>query len=333
MTITRRDFMKGAALLLATGCAAESADILGGKVVSNPDRQFADHDHAGLDYNVAMGTPIVAAANGLFLQNLDEQKGLSRGAIWIWHPTDVCTVYGHLSERRMNLRMQPVFRGQVIGYSGQTGTPWLHLHFEVDVGKIPNAKPVNPYNGFWATGKPRTYDGVTDYDKELREKRGKIQLSAPFIGSVPHGNVNLERIVATANTSEIAKYSDKPEEFVVPLFETSLALLYGKYKPLAKELVGIPILNDSITKEEALSVYKLYKAIEDVNFEQENMPKEHAIKIKAIKDVTQALVGERWNFYLQEMIRYGQEKDILEPLQTYTSLRLLLRDIWGKGTF
>ncbi|MFH1631559.1 MAG: peptidoglycan DD-metalloendopeptidase family protein [bacterium] len=95
-------------------------------------------EHSGLDTAVPTGTPIKAAAPGIVAW---ARTGSSYGNyVMVIHSGGVATLYAHLSSFSVSAD-QFVSRGQVIGYSGNTGfSTGPHLHFEVRINGI----PVNP---------------------------------------------------------------------------------------------------------------------------------------------------------------------------------------------
>jgi murein DD-endopeptidase MepM/ murein hydrolase activator NlpD len=89
------------------------------------------------DFNVPIGTAVVAAAPGLVLQT---QDGFDRSAdmdpdqynfVLLDHGNGVLTEYGHLRHHGTRVRPgQHVAQGELIGYSGDTGmSTGPHLHF------------------------------------------------------------------------------------------------------------------------------------------------------------------------------------------------------------
>jgi murein DD-endopeptidase MepM/ murein hydrolase activator NlpD len=85
--------------------------------------------HSGIDIRAAIGTPVLAAADGTVLRV--GRQSLAGKLIAVGHADDLATVYYHLSEIRV-VPGQTVRRGEVIGLAGNTGnatTP--HLHFGV----------------------------------------------------------------------------------------------------------------------------------------------------------------------------------------------------------
>jgi len=242
------------------------------KAVPYPDSGFGEtytgcgllrlSPHKGVDWFLDTGTPIVSAANGRITFN--GYLGGGGNGIKIRHSTVGHTGYAHL-DNSIAVQGSLAFRGMIIGYSGHTGSlagKYPHLHFELLA-----PEPVDPYKGFWAGSKAKTYDGVSDYDLQAKLS-GKVLLSAPFAGPVPTGNINLEKIISAADTAETStkKFVSEPELYKKELFTAALALISKKQKKIAVDLAELPILNDGITKEEALSVWKLYELIKDLSF-------------------------------------------------------------------
>lgn len=99
--------------------------------------------HAGTDFRAYCGTPILAAADGTvlyarYLEGLGNQVLINHG--YSSSGSSVMSSSNHLTSFAVSSGQQ-VSRGQVIGYSGTTGTSTAcHLHFEVYV----NGSTVDP---------------------------------------------------------------------------------------------------------------------------------------------------------------------------------------------
>jgi hypothetical protein len=95
--------------------------------------------HTGDDYPCPIGTPVVAALDGVVYS---DNPGQAYGkTVQIDHGNGYQTLYGHLSEVVVK-NGDVVKKGQLIGKSGDTGNvSGPHLHFEVRRGKN---NPVNP---------------------------------------------------------------------------------------------------------------------------------------------------------------------------------------------
>ncbi len=113
-----------------------------------------NHFHAGLDIAVMTGTPVYAAADGYVYRARVSAYGYGK-AIYLDHPqTEHRTVYAHLSRFNQAIRDYvvkqqyaqesfevdlypepeaiPIRKGQVIGYTGNTGgSAGPHLHYEI----------------------------------------------------------------------------------------------------------------------------------------------------------------------------------------------------------
>ena len=91
--------------------------------------------HNGIDLRGAIGTPVLAAANGIVVDvgNTDEQCLQVSYGKWILvrHYNGLSTLYAHLALSKV-APGQEVARGEVIGYSGNSGySTGPHLHFTV----------------------------------------------------------------------------------------------------------------------------------------------------------------------------------------------------------
>lgn len=97
--------------------------------------------HRGIDYMAHIGTPIYAAASGRVVITSTGWSGGYGNQIVVDHGGGRATRYAHLSSIAVSPG-QNVGRGQVIGYSGNTGrSTGPHLHFEL----IINGSPVPPF--------------------------------------------------------------------------------------------------------------------------------------------------------------------------------------------
>lgn len=96
---------------------------------------YRQKSHNGIDFRASVGTPIMAAEEGVIkgVGNADLYcPGGSYGKwILIEHPNKLSSLYAHLSFIKV-LIGQNIKRGEIIGYSGNTGyTTGPHLHFTV----------------------------------------------------------------------------------------------------------------------------------------------------------------------------------------------------------
>ncbi len=105
-----------------------------GKTV-DAKRLYVSGTHNGIDLRAGVGTPIMAAADGAVVGTGDTDKTCRWASYGKWilirHQNGLSTLYGHLSLIKV-ASGQSVSRGDLIGYSGQTGyATGPHLHFTV----------------------------------------------------------------------------------------------------------------------------------------------------------------------------------------------------------
>ncbi len=85
--------------------------------------------HGGLDISNAIGTHVVATANGT-VEQVEYTNGLGKTVV-VNHGNGYKTVYGHLSAYKVTVG-QSVTRGQTIALMGNTGySTGPHVHYEV----------------------------------------------------------------------------------------------------------------------------------------------------------------------------------------------------------
>ena len=136
--------------------------------------------HKGTDFPAAIGTPIIATANGRVTES--RQKGGNGKYVKIRHNGTYSTQYLHMSRRAVN-RGDFVQQGDVIGYIGMTGStagPHVCYRFwkngsQVDPlkQKLPAAKPmeekIKPIYLKSIENKKNQLDsiGYTDYSSEI----------------------------------------------------------------------------------------------------------------------------------------------------------------------
>jgi murein DD-endopeptidase MepM/ murein hydrolase activator NlpD len=94
--------------------------------------------HRGVDWKAPLGTPVLAAGNGIILEaGMKEKYG---NCIVILHDEIYQTLYAHLESIDVAVGEQ-IVAGQQIGAVGNSGLSLgTHLHYEV----IKNGVPVNP---------------------------------------------------------------------------------------------------------------------------------------------------------------------------------------------
>lgn len=111
--------------------------------------------HNGVDILVSTGTPIVAPGDGV-IESAGRGGGLGNYVRIRHEAAGYATTFGHLSRIAANVRRgTPVKRGDVIGYSGNTGLSKApHLHYEV---RDLDGRPLNPVYFFAPSLTPAAY--------------------------------------------------------------------------------------------------------------------------------------------------------------------------------
>jgi murein DD-endopeptidase MepM/ murein hydrolase activator NlpD len=110
------------------------------KVVQGYGGMFSHKYKAALDFAMPEGTPIYAAREGIIYSYKDNSNeggpfskyGRKANYIMIRHSDGSIGCYWHLQKNGVKIKKGPVAKGQLIGYSGNTGFVLRpHLHFAV----------------------------------------------------------------------------------------------------------------------------------------------------------------------------------------------------------
>lgn len=129
-------------------------------------RLYANGSHNGTDFRASVGTPVKAMSDGVVAGtgNTDTQcPGVSFGRfVLIKYNNGLASTFGHLSLIKVNVG-DNVSRGQIVGYSGNTGySTGPHLHVSVyakdavEVKTLPSkscpgrvlTQPISPINAY-----------------------------------------------------------------------------------------------------------------------------------------------------------------------------------------
>ncbi len=117
------------------------------------------HPHEGIDFTADIGTPVYATGDGTVTR---AYRSTTYGnVIFINHGYGYQTRYAHL--HKFNIRYgEPVKRGQVIGYVGNTGrSQGPHLHYEV----LYKYRPIDPINFFQRDLDNEEYEKVIELSR------------------------------------------------------------------------------------------------------------------------------------------------------------------------
>ena len=117
--------------------------------------------HTGIDFDVDQGTPVYATGNGVVRLASNEGDGYGN-QIEIDHKIGFVSKYAHLSRISVSYG-QKVKRGQLIGYSGNTGqSTGPHLHYEV----IHQGSKTDPIDFFYSDVTPQEYRNYKSQSEE-----------------------------------------------------------------------------------------------------------------------------------------------------------------------
>lgn len=105
------------------------------------------HFHTGIDVSAPLGTPVMAAADGIVVAVGHTAVGYGNYVV-IAHGSGISTLYGHLLDTNVTVG-QSVVRGQMIGREGSTGfSTGPHVHFELRVNNaVTDPMPYMPVPG------------------------------------------------------------------------------------------------------------------------------------------------------------------------------------------
>ncbi len=111
--------------------------------------------HEGLDFSLPKGTPVYSTGDGV-IKHTRRSPGGYGNHVDIDHGFGYSTRYAHLSEFKVK-KGQKVKRGELIGYSGNSGKSTApHLHYEVRL----DGKAKNPVHFFYKNINAEEYEEI-----------------------------------------------------------------------------------------------------------------------------------------------------------------------------
>lgn len=130
--------------------------------------------HDGLDFACPSGTPLYASGNGVIEAVGYTQNGYGLN-VNIDHQNGYHTKYAHMSKAVVE-NGQRIKRGQLIGYSGNTGlSTGPHLHYEVHYQGV----KVDPVDFFYKNLSPQQYRKLKLNKSDATPNKLKEALNAP----------------------------------------------------------------------------------------------------------------------------------------------------------
>ncbi|OGF61160.1 hypothetical protein A2662_03335 [Candidatus Giovannonibacteria bacterium RIFCSPHIGHO2_01_FULL_45_33] len=147
----------GSGVLLRPIAGGKITQLFGNTEFAQITDVYANGFHNGIDFGTQVGTPVLAADEGVIKATGDSDIACYKGSYGKWilveHPNKLATLYAHLSLIKV-VKGQAVARGAIIASSGNTGyTTGPHLHFTVYDARTVQFKPsrvcgVLPYGGY-----------------------------------------------------------------------------------------------------------------------------------------------------------------------------------------
>jgi len=138
--------------------------------------------HNGVDYDAPIGSPIVAAGDGV-VELVSYEKGYGK-YVRIRHQGGYSTTYAHVSSARKGLKAgDHVKQGEVIAYVGSTGySTGPHLYYELKVGD----QYVDPLTARLNAGEKLTGSSLSSFREEI-DHVGQIvnEMKLPVIPKMP----------------------------------------------------------------------------------------------------------------------------------------------------
>jgi murein DD-endopeptidase MepM/ murein hydrolase activator NlpD len=151
-------------ILLISSCATYSPFPIGNRYGGFVN--YGDGYHAGIDYSIREGTPIIASSEGeVSLVEIPCASQWYCGGIFveIHHADNFNSDYGHLKKVYVKPG-QVLKRGQLIGLSGDNNRGYAHLHFVIFKDfSVPNYRNSFDPDEFWLGGRPQCFDPNKDY--------------------------------------------------------------------------------------------------------------------------------------------------------------------------
>lgn len=130
--------------------------------------------HEGLDFACQIGTPIYASGNAVVESAEYSDNGYGKN-INLDHQNGFRTKYAHLSEIKVKVG-EAVKRGQLIGYSGNTGlSSGPHLHYEVSIDNV----KTDPVDFIYMDLSPQEYRRLKLDKAPITKEAVKEKLVAP----------------------------------------------------------------------------------------------------------------------------------------------------------
>ncbi len=115
-----------------------------GQLPGGASHTVLQNKHA-IDFSMRIGSPVCASADGIVIKIIESgpDRGGKQNSLIIQHADGMCTCYLHLKNKGVIPRLGDfVFQGDVVAYSGASGTGTPHLHFSVNKFEMLESVPI-----------------------------------------------------------------------------------------------------------------------------------------------------------------------------------------------
>lgn len=162
--------------------------------------------HLAVDIRMPEGTPVYAVANGAVTTAVRKNTGFGKyivikhsGAPLVEGGSDTLySAYAHLSDIAVE-EGEVITRGELIGYSGNTGTSTTpHLHFQIDRSSA-------PWHPWWPFTTAQVYNAGFSFFEGINEGVGQAEAIANTINPMPwvqKFRTDAPAIITTNNTDD-----------------------------------------------------------------------------------------------------------------------------------
>lgn len=115
-----------------------------GQLPGGASHTALQNKHA-IDFSMRIGSPVCASADGIVIKIIESgpDRGGKQNSLILQHADGMCTCYLHLKNKGVIPRLGDfVFQGDVVAYSGASGTGTPHLHFSVNKFEMLESVPI-----------------------------------------------------------------------------------------------------------------------------------------------------------------------------------------------
>ena len=186
------------------------------------DGQEYAGSHLAVDIKIPSGTPVYAVANGIVIKAANQSSGFGQHVVLrhddvpaAGNPSTKTTYfsgYAHLSSFSVS-EGQKVTKGQLLGYSGNTGTATTpHLHFQIDNDQA-------PWHPYWPFTSKEASDAGLDFWSAINAGLGKDKALQTTINPMLYLQ---QHLTGTVTTDTAVPVTQSPASDTTPPATTAI---------------------------------------------------------------------------------------------------------------